>query len=135
MPILCLPRASSLLRRSVAGSTEGLRSNHLANVWIDTPTLLHLRLHDLHLVDVLQQSLGAGIAADDALPAFLERNLAPRSALGAGDQHVDESPLAVDGTPAADRVCTGRAAIFERFDLLETSEAARTSGIIRFERA
>src|SRR5262245_32111249 len=93
MPILCLPRASSFVRRSAAGSSESLRSNHLANVGMDTPTLLHCGFHRLHLVDVLQQSLGAGIAADDTCPAFLERHLAPRPAPGAGNQHVDERPL------------------------------------------
>src|SRR5262245_17278325 len=135
MPILCLLRASSFIRRSAAGSPEGLRSNHLANIGIDTPTLLHFCFHHLHLVDVLQQSLGAGIAADDAFPAFLEGNLAPRSAFAAGNQHVDECPLAVDGTPPADRVHTGRAAVFERLDLIEASEAAWTSRIGGVERA
>src|SRR5262245_11910326 len=135
MPILCLLRASSFIRRSAAGSPEGLRSNHLANIGMDTPTLLHFGFHHLHLVDILQQSLGAGIAANDAFPAFLEGNLAPRSALAARNQDIDECPFAIDGTPPADRVETGRAAVFEPLDPVEADEAAWTSGIGGVKRA
>src|SRR6266550_3615179 len=134
IPILCLLRVSRIACRRAPDPTEGVFSNHLANVWIDTPPLLHLCLHHFHLVDVFEQSLWAGVAADHAIPAFPERHFAPGPSLGAGNADIDERPLAIYRTPAADRMFAGRAAEFERFDRLEAAEAARASRRICLER-
>src|SRR5690606_33436579 len=112
---------------------EGLRSNHFAKIGKFTALLLHLGFHRPHLVCVLHQALGAGVAADDALPALLERYLAPRASFGVVKFHVDESAFTVHGAPAADGVLAGGAAVFERFNQVETAEAARSTIGVRID--
>src|SRR5438552_1666679 len=94
------------LARDGAGAdpAEGVLANHLRHVGIVTLDLLELRLDHAHLVDVLDETLGARVAADHALPTRRERQLAPRPALGAGQLHVDERARAVDRAPLADRL-------------------------------
>src|SRR5574341_2012285 len=93
---------------------EGVLSNHLSSVWVGILDRLHALLHDPHLVRVLEQPLGARVAADHALPARLERHLAPLAALAVGQAHVDEGALAVDRAPLARRVLARRAGVLER---------------------
>ena len=101
--------------------TEGFGANHFSHVRIRTLRLLEPGFHHPHLVDVLDQTFRAGIAADDAFPARLYGNLAPWPSLRFGQLHVDESALAIAAAPAADRVVVGRAAIGKRFDGVELS--------------
>src|SRR5690606_29616017 len=133
MPIRILARAA----RSgfCPCPSEGLFANHFANIGKFTALLLHLGFHRPHLVGVLHQALGAGVAADDALPAFFNRHLTPRPPLGAVEPYVDEGALAVHRTPTADGVLARGAAIFERFDEIETTEAARLAFDVRIDRA
>src|SRR6266403_2629018 len=76
IPILCLLRAWRIACRLAPDPAEGIFSNHLANVWIDTPPLLHLCLHHLHLVCRLLLEKKKKYAADHAIPAYPERNFA-----------------------------------------------------------
>src|SRR5690606_25041703 len=100
MPIRSLARSA---RSGFCPSTsEGLFANHFANIGKFTALLLHLGFHRPHLVGVLHQALGAGVAADDALPTFFNRHLTPRPPLGTVELHVDAGTLAVHRTPAAD---------------------------------
>src|SRR4029450_5996787 len=85
-----------------SGAAERVRPNHFGKVRVLTLDLLELRLHLAQLVDVLHQALGAGVAADHSLPALGERQLAPRTAGGAGKLDIDESARAVDRAPLAD---------------------------------
>src|SRR5262249_5884272 len=57
---------------------EGCRANHFSSVWVGMLHGLEILLHHEHLVHVLEQSLRARVAADHALPAGGNRNLAPR---------------------------------------------------------
>src|SRR5262245_51876296 len=86
-----------------AGGAERVLPNHLGNVRILTLDLLELGLHLAQLVGVLDQTLRARVAADDALPARCERQLAPRAAAGIRELHVDERARAVDRAPLAHR--------------------------------
>src|SRR5215813_15112502 len=83
---------------------ERVLPNHLGNVRVLTLDLLELRLHHAHLVDVLDEPLGARVAADHALPAFGQRQLAPRATLGARQLDVAERARAVDRAPLAHRL-------------------------------
>src|SRR5581483_7152964 len=58
---------------------EGVCANQVGHVRKDIFGFLQLGFHHAHFVDVLEQALRAGVAADDALPAFGERHLAPRA--------------------------------------------------------
>src|SRR5262245_34241670 len=62
-------------------AAEGRCANQFSSVWVCILHSLKVFLHHEHLVDVLEQSLRAGVAADHALPAGGERYLAPRPAL------------------------------------------------------
>src|SRR5262245_9208736 len=108
-------------------STEGLAANQFSHVGMRTLILLQSRFHGLHLVDILDQPLRTGVAADDTLPALFKRNLAPWATGRARQLHVDEGALAVATAPAANRMVVGRAAIRERFDEVESAEPARHS--------
>src|SRR5882672_1757878 len=83
------------------GAAEGGFANHFRSIWVCIPGALHIFLYDPHFVGVFQQSLRTGVAADDALPAGAERNLAPRAALAIRQTHVDERALAAHGAPGA----------------------------------
>src|SRR5262245_34822727 len=96
----------SLLRDDDLGlsrgdEAEGVLANHLGNVRVATLDLLELGFHNAQLGHVLHQALGARVAADDALVAGGERQLAPRPPGRAGQLHVDERPRAVDRAPLA----------------------------------
>src|SRR5215510_2537478 len=112
----------------VGGAAEGCRANHFSSVWVGILHGLKVLLHHEHLVDVLEQSLRAGIAADHALPAGGERYLAPRAAFAVGQAHVDERSLAVDRAPLARRVLIGRARVLERLDHVVAAEAGGRAG-------
>src|SRR5205823_14165825 len=99
--------------------SERVLANHLGNVRVLTLDLLELCLHHAHLVDVLDEPLGARIAADDPLPAGRQRQLAPFAALRARQLHVDEGPRAVDRAPLADRLRGRRAGVGQRGDRVE----------------
>ena len=109
-------------RRTRPGAAERVLPNHLGNVRVLTLDLLQLGLHHAHLVDVLDQPLRAGVAADHPLPALAERQLAPRAALRAGELHVDERARAVDRAPLADGLRARRARVGERGDGVEAAE-------------
>src|SRR4029450_2967924 len=114
----------SLFRAGGGGDpAERVLANHLGHVRVLTLDLLELRLHHAHLVDVLHEPLGTRVAADDALPAGGERELAPLAALGARQLDVDEGARAVDRAPLADGLGTGRAGVGQGRDGVEAAEA------------
>src|SRR5262245_6970848 len=76
-----------------SGAPEGCRANHFSSVWVGIFHGLEVLLHHEHLVDVLDQSLRAGVATDHALPAGAERDFAPGAALAVGQADVDECAL------------------------------------------
>src|SRR5919109_1750361 len=90
--------------RAGADPAEGVLANHLRHVGIVTLDLLELRLDHTHLVDVLDETFRARVAADHAFPSLRERQLAPWPAPGARQLHVDERARAVDRAPFADRL-------------------------------
>src|SRR5574341_1672852 len=92
IPILSFDRYS--------GVTEAVFADHFRNIGMSTFHVFHLAFHHPHLVRVLEQALGAGVAADDPLPAFGQRHLAPRPALRARQHDVDEGAPAVDRAQA-----------------------------------
>src|SRR5262249_56031798 len=89
------------LDRDGAGSAERVLPNQLGNVRVVTLDVLQPGFHLAHLVDVLDQSLGTGVAADHALPAWDERDLAPLATFGPRKLHVDERAGAVARAPLA----------------------------------
>src|SRR5262249_33840977 len=105
------------------GVTEGVLADQFRNIGMSTSDLLQLLLHHAHLAGVLQESLGAGVAADDALAAGGERDLAPRPPGRARQRYVDEGAAATHRAPAADGVLAGGARVFQRLDRVETPEA------------
>src|SRR5688572_12243029 len=106
----------------VAGPAERVLANHFGNVRVLTLDLLELRLDHAHLVDVLDEALRARVAADHALVAFRQGQLAPRAALATRKLDVDERPRAVDGAPLADRLRAGRAGVLQPGDGGEAQE-------------
>src|SRR5262249_56931730 len=82
-----------------ADPAERVLANHLGNVRVLTLDLLELRLHHAHLVDVLDEPLGTRVAADHALPARRQRQLAPLPPPGALQLRVCERPSSVDRSP------------------------------------
>src|SRR5262245_47782205 len=106
------------------GAAEGGCANHFSSVWVGILDSLEVLLHHQHLVDILEQSLRAGVAADDADPAGGERDFAPRTALAVRHAYVDEGAPAVDRAPVAGRGRIGRARVFERLDHVVAAEAA-----------
>src|SRR5262245_350520 len=124
----------SAARGFAAGSgdgpgAEGCRANHFSSVWVGILHGLEVLLHHQHLVDVLEQSLRAGVAADYALPAGGNRYFAPGAALAVGQAYVDERALAVDRAPLARRVLVGRARVLERLDDIVAAEACGRTGL------
>src|SRR5439155_5728108 len=114
----------SLVRDGGGGDpAERVLANHLGNVRVLTLDLLELRLHHAHLVDVLHEPLRTRVAADDALPAGGERELAPLAALGVRQLDVDEGARAVDRAPLADGRRAGRAGVGQGRDGVEAAEA------------
>src|SRR3989441_169240 len=109
---------------------ERVLPNHLGNVRVLTLDLLELRLHHAHLVDVLDEPLGARVAADHPLPARRQRQLAPLAALGARQLDVDERPRAVDRAPLADGLGAGRAVVGERGDRVEAAEVRGLAALL-----
>src|SRR5258708_1701013 len=79
---------------------EGLGPNHLSNVGVSMPALLDCSLHHPQFTGVLNEALGARVAADDALEPLPDRHLAPRPALGVRQGDVDEGALAGATAPA-----------------------------------
>src|SRR5580692_10738704 len=115
----------------VLGAAEGGGTNHFRHVWISTFALIDPSFHDPHFVDVLQQPLRTGIAADDAFPAFRDRNFAPRPSRRPGQLHVDEGALAVAAAPMSDRMIIGRGPVSEGFNggkAAKSAAAARGIG-------
>src|SRR5262245_17651051 len=102
------------LDRDGAGSAERVLPNPLGNVRVVTLDVLQLGLHLPHLVDVLDQSLWARVAADHALPARRQRQLAPLPSGRARELDVDERARAVDRAPLADGFGRRRARVGER---------------------
>src|SRR5437867_85740 len=115
------------LARDGAGAdpAERVLANHLGNVRVLTLDLLELRLHHAHLVDVLDEPLGARVAADHALPALGQRHLAPRAPLGAGQLDVDERARAVDRAPLADGLGGRGGGVGQGCDRVEAAAARR----------
>src|SRR5262245_58530613 len=111
-------------------AAEGRCANHFSGVWVSILHGLKVLLHHEHLVDVLEQSLRAGVAADHALPTGGERYFAPWPAFAVRQAHVDEGPLAVDWAPLASRVLIGRAGVVEGLDDVV---AAETGGRARLQ--
>src|SRR3970282_1853452 len=111
IPILSFDRYS--------GVTEGVFADHLCNIGMSTFHILQLGFHHPHFVRVLEQALGAGIAADDPLLALGERHLAPRPALRSGQHDVDEGAPAADRAPLAYGVLVCGALVLERLDGVE----------------
>src|SRR5437016_5480656 len=109
--------------RDGRGSAEGVLANHLGNVRVVTLDLLELPFHDAHLVHVFHEPLGAGVAADHALPALGDGHLRPWTTLGPGKLHVDERARAVDGAPLADGLGTRGARVGQGGDRVEPAEA------------
>src|SRR3970040_1797618 len=70
----------SVERSLGGGATEGFFANHVGNVRIGIFGLLDPGLDGFHFVDVFDQAFGAGVVADDAPPAGLERDFAPLAA-------------------------------------------------------
>src|SRR2546430_15037237 len=118
-----------------ADPAEPVLPNHFGNVRVLTLDLLELGLHHPHLVDVLDEALGTRVAADDALVALRQLQLAPRAALAAGERHVDEGAGAVDRTPLADRLGAGRGRVGEAGDGGEAAEARGRAGLAPVGRA
>src|SRR4029450_11170577 len=126
----------SLFRAGGGGDpAERVLANHLGHVRVLTLDLLELRLHHAHLVDVLHETLGTRVAADDALPAGGERELAPLAALGARQLDVDEGARAVDRAPLADGRRAGRAGVGQRGDRVEAPEVRRLAPLLPVRRA
>src|ERR1043166_5596559 len=94
IPTRSFARVCAVSALGAMGSLEGGLANHFSSVWVGIFHGLHAFLDDTHLVHVFEQSLRTRIAADDALPSRLERDLAPRTALPVGKPHVDERALA-----------------------------------------
>src|SRR5262245_40890993 len=113
------------LARDGAGSAERVLPNQLGNVRVVTLDVLQPGFDLTHLVDVFDQSLGTGVAADHPLPARGERNLAPLAALGAGELNVDERAGAVDRAPLAHGRGARRARVGQGRDRGEAAEARR----------
>src|SRR5262245_26167926 len=111
-----------------AGAAERVLPNHLGNVRVVTLDLLELRLDDAQLVGVLDEPLGARVAADHALPAGQERQLAPGSAGRARDLDIDERARAVDRAPLADGRGAGRRLVDERLDGIEAAKPGGRAG-------
>src|SRR5215475_9422285 len=118
-----------------SGAAERVRPNHLGNVRVLTLDLLELRLHLAQLVDVLDQALGTGVAADHALPALGQRQLAPRPTRRAGELDVDERARAVDRAPLAHRLRRGGAVVDEGLHRLEAAEARDAAALAPVHRA
>src|SRR5512134_724539 len=117
IPILSFDRYS--------GVAEGVLADHFRNIGMSTFDFLQLGFHHPHLVRVLEQALGTGIAADDTLLALGERHLAPRPALRTGQHHVDEGAPAAHRAPLAYGVLVGGALVLERLDGFVAAEARR----------
>src|SRR2546422_11180443 len=120
-----MPTRSLLRDGGGADPAERVLANHFGNVRVLTLDLLELRLHHAHLVDVLDESLGTRVAADDPLPARGQGHLAPLAALGAGKLDIDERPRAVDRAPLADGPGAGRGRVGQRRDGVEAADVGR----------
>src|SRR3989337_2366241 len=72
------------------GAAVGVLANHLGNVRVATLDLLQLGLDAAHLVDLLGETFGAGVAADDPLPAFRDGHLAPGPPSAVGQTDIDK---------------------------------------------
>src|SRR5262245_49045462 len=128
MPTRSSARGFAAGSRCDPGAAEGGFANHFSSVWVGILDGLQVLLHDPHLVDILEQSLRAGVATDHALPAGGERYFAPRAALAGGKAHVDERALAVHRAPVARRVLIGRACVLEGLDRVVAAKARRRTG-------
>src|SRR5258708_37701760 len=64
------------------GGAESFVPNHFSHVGISMPALLDLCLHHPQFAGILDEALGARVAADDTLEPLPHRYLAPRPALG-----------------------------------------------------
>src|SRR5206468_12774553 len=106
-----MPSRSLLRDGGGADPAERVLPNHLGNVRVVTLDLLELRLHDPHLVDVLDEALRARVAADHALPTLGQRQLAPPPSRAAGPPPADERARAVDRAPLTDRLSGRRAPV------------------------
>src|SRR5262249_43067519 len=111
------------LDRDGAGATERVFPNHVGHVRVVTLDVLQPGFHLTHLVDVLDESLGTGVAADHALPTGGQGHLAPRAAGRPGQLDVDERASAVDRAPLADGLRARRARVGECLDRIEAAEA------------
>src|ERR1700693_2049511 len=93
--------------RSLGGdgiAAEAFLPNHVCNIGKGILGFLYSGLDHFHFVQVFHQTLGARVIHNDALPAHRKRNLAPLAALATGQRHVDETALAIDRAPVANRV-------------------------------
>src|SRR5450759_5049801 len=113
--------------RSLGGSgdaAEGFFANHVRNVGKGIFRFLDSSLDHFHFVQVFDQSLGAGVIHNDALPALGKRNLAPLAPLAPGQLHVDKASLAIHGAPVAHGFLGSGRCIGQFFDRVEAAELA-----------
>src|SRR5512138_3571544 len=109
--------------RSLPGeAAEGFLANHVRNVREGILGLLDPGLDGLHLLEVLDEPLRAGVVHDDPLPARPHRHLAPRPSLAALQRDVDEAPLAAHRAPVAHGVERRRRPVGESLDGVEPAE-------------
>src|SRR5262245_14107683 len=126
----------SLVRDGGGGDpAERVLANHLGHVRVLTFDLLELGLHHPELVGVLDESFGARVAADDALPAGRQRQLAPLATPGPGQLDVDERTRAVDRAPLADGRRAGRTGVSQRRDRVEAAEVRPLTALSPVARA
>src|SRR4051794_31021539 len=106
------------------GGAESLVPNHFSDVGISMPALLDFCLYHPQFAGVFNETLGTGVAADNALESLPHRHLAPWPAFAVGHRHIDEGALAGDAAPMAGGAFIGGGRIGQGFDGLETAEAA-----------
>src|SRR5215469_13947498 len=104
------------------GPAESFFPNQVCNIWKGIFGLFDFGLDDLHLVQVFDESLGAGVVHDHALPAERERHLAPGAALATGQRDVDKAALAIYRAPVADGFLRGGRLIGQVLDHVKAAE-------------
>src|SRR6202162_5323084 len=111
--------------RSLGGdgiAAEAFLPNHVCNIGKGILGFLDSGLDHFNFVKIFHEPLGKRSIYDDALPSEGQRNLAPLAAHAAGQRHVDETALAIYGTPVADGILRGGRRIRQFFNHVKAAE-------------
>src|SRR5215469_2080081 len=114
--------------RSLArGAAECFFANQVCNIGIGMFCLFYSGLDDLHLIQILDQPLRAGVIDDHALPPLGKRDFAPLASGPADQLHVNKTALTIYWAPVTDGVDRGDCLIGQLLNCLEPAKCAPTT--------